>query len=184
MISQTAEYALRAAACLGRAAGEPMTTQAIAAETRVPVGYLAKVLQALGRAGIVAGRRGLHGGYALARPAAELTALEVINAVDPLRRIACCPLGLPEHAGRLCPLHERLDAAIALLEAHFTATTIDDLLAQADDASGSSWTATEQSPGIAAPRLDLSSLRHGHVPPSGRVAKEPDKDGVKGRYGR
>jgi Rrf2 family protein len=171
MISLTAEYALRAAICLGLASGDPMATHAIAAQTRVPAGYLAKVLRMLARDGIVAVLRGAQGGYALARPPAELTALEVVNAVDPVRRIACCPLGLPEHAGRLCPLHERLDAGIALLESHLAATSIAALLTHAGDASGSSWTATEQSPGISAPRLHLSGLRRGHVPPAGRVAR-------------
>jgi len=51
MISRTAEYALRAVIVLGSSPGSPLTTQQIAARTRVPSGYLSKVLQALGRAG-------------------------------------------------------------------------------------------------------------------------------------
>ena len=65
MISQTAEYALRAIVYL---AGQelPQTTQQIAATTRVPAGYLSKVLQALARGGLVHSQRGLHGGFTLA----------------------------------------------------------------------------------------------------------------------
>lgn len=128
MISQTAEYALRSMVYLGSQIGQPVTTQRIAAATRVPVGYLSKVLQALGRAGLVDAQRGLKGGYALARPVDKLTILEVINAVDPLERITCCPLGLPAHGGRLCSLHRRLDEALGLIESLYAKTTIEQLL--------------------------------------------------------
>jgi Rrf2 family protein len=130
VISQTAEYALRAVVFLGGQDGRPATTQRIAADTRVPVGYLAKVLQALGKAGLVDAQRGLHGGYVLARPLAELTVLDVINAVDPLRRIDHCPLGLAEHTGILCSLHRRLEEGFALIEAFFEQTTVGQLLVE------------------------------------------------------
>jgi Rrf2 family protein len=94
----------------------------------VPVGYLSKVLQALGRAGLVDAQRGLRGGYVLARPVDELTVLEVINSVDPLQRITACPLGLVGHGGTLCALHGRLDEGIAMLESLFQGTTIEQLL--------------------------------------------------------
>src|SRR5438067_9463549 len=124
MISQTAEYALRAVVCLGTEGARPLTTQAIADRARVPAGYLAKVLQSLGRAGIVGSQRGLRGGFVLARTLDELTVLDVINAVDPLKRIKRCPLGLAAHGQRLCPLHQRLDEGIALVESLFEGTTI------------------------------------------------------------
>lgn len=133
MISQTAEYALRAAICLGGQNDTALTTQQIAKATKVPAGYLSKVLQALGRAGLVESQRGLHGGFTLARPAEELTVLEVINAVDPLERIDKCPLGLTAHAGQLCPLHKRLDEAIELVEKAFGQSTIAELLTTPTD---------------------------------------------------
>ena len=129
MISQSAEYALRAAICLaGRK--EALASQQIAAATKVPAGYLSKVLQALGRAGVVDSQRGLHGGFTLARSAEELTVLEVINAVDPMKRIDKCPLGLQSHGVRLCPLHKRLDDAMGLVEQAFASSTIAELLAE------------------------------------------------------
>ena len=51
MFSQTAEYALRAVACLARESGGAMTTRQIADAVRVPAGYLSKILQALARGG-------------------------------------------------------------------------------------------------------------------------------------
>jgi Rrf2 family transcriptional regulator, nitric oxide-sensitive transcriptional repressor len=130
MISQTAEYALRAVIVLGSHPDGSLTTQQIAARTRVPAGYLSKVLQALGRGGLVEAQRGLGGGYVLTRPLEELSVLDVINAVDPLKRIDRCPLGLPDHEGRMCSLHQRLDQGIALVESLFGRTTIGQLLAE------------------------------------------------------
>ncbi len=130
MISQTAEYALRAVAFLGSQVGQPVTTQRIAVVTHVPAGYLSKVLQLLGKAGLVGAQRGLRGGYVLARPLDELTVLDVINAVDPLERIVRCPLGLAAHQGHLCPLHRRIDEGIALIESLFRQTTVAQLLSE------------------------------------------------------
>ncbi|QEH34255.1 transcriptional repressor NsrR [Aquisphaera giovannonii] len=131
MISQTAEYALRAVVLLGNSAGEPLTTQQIARASRVPGGYLSKVLQSLGRAGLVEARRGLHGGYVLTKGLDELSVYDVVNSVDPLQRIHRCPLRLASHAGKLCPLHQRLDDAVAMLEEYFKQTTIGSLLKHA-----------------------------------------------------
>jgi Rrf2 family protein len=128
MISQTAEYALRSVVVLGSSDGTPLTTRQIAEQTRVPSGYLSKVLQALGRAGLVQAQRGLYGGFVLARALDELTILDVINAVDPLERIDHCPLGLAAHRARLCALHRRLDEGIAQIEELFAGTTIKQLL--------------------------------------------------------
>lgn len=129
MISQTAEYALRAIVYLADQSDAPQTTQQIAEITRVPSGYLAKVMQQLSRAGLVRAQRGLHGGFTLAIPAKELTVLDVVQAVDPLRRIAHCPLGIVGHQS-LCPLHRRLDNAVAMVEKALGASTIAELLAE------------------------------------------------------
>ena len=94
MISQTAEYALCAVVVLGNQSGSPMTTQDMARVTQVPGGYLSKVLQALGRAGLVQARRGLGGGYVLSHALDQLTVYDIVHAVDPLRRINSCPLKL------------------------------------------------------------------------------------------
>ena len=128
MISRTAEYALRAVLMLGSNLGRPQTTQKIAEQTQVPSGYLSKVLQALGRAGLVEAQRGLYGGFVLSRPLDELTILDVINAVDPLKRIERCPLGIATHGNRLCSLHRRIDQGIAQIEGIYGATTVAQLL--------------------------------------------------------
>jgi Rrf2 family protein len=129
MFSQTVEYALRAVVYLaGR--GEVLSgVPAIAAATKVHPPYLAKVLQGLARSGLVTSRRGLGGGFALARPAAALTIWDVVDAVEPIRRIRTCPLGLESHREQLCPLHKKMDDALALIEQAFKSTTLADVLA-------------------------------------------------------
>jgi Rrf2 family protein len=130
VISRTAEYALRAVVHL--AAGEDesasQTVGQIAAGTRVPAGYLAKVLQRLSRSGLIASQRGLGGGFRLTKTSHQTSIYEVIQAVDPIERIRDCPLGLDAHGTNLCPLHKRLDDATALIEEQFRATTIAELI--------------------------------------------------------
>jgi Rrf2 family protein len=89
---------------------------------------LAKVMQSLGRAQLVNSQRGLNGGFTLARDAQALSVLEVINAVDPIHRFPECPLGIPSHGRRLCPLHYRLDEAAAMVEQSFANTMVAEML--------------------------------------------------------
>ncbi|RMF45238.1 MAG: Rrf2 family transcriptional regulator [Planctomycetota bacterium] len=129
MISQTVEYALRAMVHLSYVAPDHCSTDTLAGVTRVPRAYLAKVLQELRKAGLVQSQRGIGGGVRLARPATAITILEVVNAVEPIQRIHTCPLGLPSHGRRLCPLHGKLDAALATVESSFSSTTLADIVA-------------------------------------------------------
>jgi Rrf2 family transcriptional regulator, nitric oxide-sensitive transcriptional repressor len=131
-ISQTAEYALRAVVWLARQSNRSLGTHDIAEATHVPPGYLSKVLQGLSRVGLVSSRPGRAGGFVLSRSPSEISVLDVINATDPIERIRVCPLGLAAHSGDLCPLHRRLDAAIALMEKAFADTSIAELLHEAD----------------------------------------------------
>jgi len=127
MFSQTTQYALRAIVTLAGSADRVLTTTEIAERTQVPAGYLSKVLQNLVRAGLITAVRGLRGGYRLSRPADSICMLEVVNAVQPLGRIHTCPLGLPEHTS-LCPLHQRIDDAVASIEHQLEKTTLHELI--------------------------------------------------------
>ena len=128
MFSQTLEYALRAVVCLAQQDPKPLTTLHISALTHVPSGYLSKVLQSLGKAQIVSACRGIGGGYKLSIPPGQLTILQVVDAIDPLKRIDCCPLRLQSHGSDLCPLHHRMDRVLQDAQETFAATTIADLL--------------------------------------------------------
>ncbi len=131
MFSQTHEYALRAVTWLAQHANDgPAGHLLIAADTSVPASYLSKVLQLLVRAGILTSRRGAGGGFQLARSPDDLTVLEVVNAVDPIRRIDGCPLGLQSHQNKLCPMHHRLDSALELVEVALSNSTIREVMAE------------------------------------------------------
>lgn len=133
MISQTVEYALRAVVQLAYVAPQSSTTGELAKVTKVPPAYLSKVLQSLARAGIVLSQRGSGGGISLAVNPKKLTILEVVNAVDPVQRIRTCPLGLASHGVKLCPLHRRMDAALAQVEQAFQNTTLAEVIAEPGD---------------------------------------------------
>jgi Rrf2 family protein len=127
MFSQTVEYALRAMNHLALIAPRPLTSDAIAEQTLVPRQYLAKVMRGLVTGGLVHSQRGRRGGFALAHPPDSIAILDIVDAVDPVRRIERCPLGNPAHMD-LCPLHARLDHTIALIRASLGETTLADLL--------------------------------------------------------
>lgn len=128
MFSQTAEYALRAVVWLGNRPDGSLTSQQIADAAHIPPRYASKVLQALGRAGLVHSQRGLHGGFWLAREPAQLSVLDVIIAVDPIRRAAHIG-GNGDPAGRsLEHLNKKLDQAVDLVEKLLAETTIADLV--------------------------------------------------------
>jgi len=131
-LSQTAEYALRAAVWLAQHQGEPQTTQQIADGTKVSVSYLPKVLKPLARAGILTSQRGVNGGYSLDRKSADVSVLDVVACVDTVQRIRRCPLGISGHADALCALHAFLDASLAESERRFRDASIESLVRPQD----------------------------------------------------
>lgn len=130
MISKTADYALRVVAWLAARAPNPQISKDIAEGTRVPAAYLMKVIQGLGRAGLIDTKRGRHGGgVTLAVSPEQITILDVVQAVDPPQRIKECPLGPGYHGTDLCPLHRRLDDAMESVERALGQSTLAEILA-------------------------------------------------------
>jgi len=81
----------------------------IAEAYHIPPQLLAKILQVLAKAGLLVSHAGTHGGYSLARPATEITAFEVIRAIDgPLFITSCITIhGACDLAGH-CTIKEPL----------------------------------------------------------------------------
>lgn len=128
LLSDASEYALRAVTWLAQDASRPEKVRDIAEATHAAPGYLVKVLQSLAKAGILSAQRGTRGGFVLIRDPAQLSVWDVISAVDPVERIQQCPLHLDSHRERLCPMHQRIDQALAMVEAAFRSSTIADML--------------------------------------------------------
>ena len=83
MFSTKAEYGVRVMAHLaGRDGAEPVALGTIASAEGLPLAYLEHLMARLRRAGLVASRRGSHGGYSLARPAEAISMAEVVEALE------------------------------------------------------------------------------------------------------
>ena len=104
----TVRYALAACVCLARHDGTRMTSKAIAEATGIPPAFLAKVLRQLGRAQLIEGERGHHGGYCLVRAPEEVVLADVVDAVDGgPDRSSVCAMGDREcDEARPCAMHE------------------------------------------------------------------------------
>ncbi len=90
-ISRKIDYGLRAMIFLaGRPQGDLMPFRDIAKRIEVPEDFLAKILKTLADAGLLVSQRGSGGGYALAKPAGEISFLEVIEAVEGPVRVNVC----------------------------------------------------------------------------------------------
>ena len=98
--SEAASLAVHGVLLLAASGGEHRTVRSLAEAVGASEAHLAKVVQRLGKAGILSCTRGPRGGVFLARPAGEITLLEVYEAVEgPLDRGGCvlgrsaCPFG-------------------------------------------------------------------------------------------
>jgi len=98
-ITKQADYALRAVLYLARIDdGSKASTKDIAETQHIPPSFLAKIVSQLSIAGLIQTARGARGGVALARPAEQVSILDVIEAIDG-------PMLLNECTGnpRICP---------------------------------------------------------------------------------
>ncbi|MCW5695110.1 MAG: Rrf2 family transcriptional regulator [Bauldia sp.] len=90
MLSNRGKYGLKALAHLAGAEGHLVTGAEIARVDNIPKKFLDAILNDLKRAGLIHAQKGPRGGYALARPASEITAGEAIRVIDgALAPIAC-----------------------------------------------------------------------------------------------
>lgn len=108
-ITRQADYALRAMMFLARLApNQRAATSQIAEEQQIPPSFLAKIISQLSIAGFIHTSRGARGGVTLARPAAEISILEVVEAIDGPISVNECTLssaGCPFIKAN-CPLHD------------------------------------------------------------------------------
>lgn len=137
MIPATGDYALRVAAYLAAQGGESRTSRDIAEATGVPSGYLNRVMTGLGRAGIVHSQRGLHGGYRLTAHPSQLTAQQVVTAVQPAaRRSRSQPQDQPAVDEIMMAVARLLDRIDASADQLLASTTLEELAGQRGRAAG------------------------------------------------
>lgn len=107
-ITRRADYAVRTMLDVARlGAGAVALTGEVAARQGIPAPFLAKIVLALTRSGLLRSYRGSGGGIALAKSADQITLLEVVEAVDGPMVMNRCVLW-PEECGRSgsCPVHQ------------------------------------------------------------------------------
>ena len=118
MLSQKARYALRALVELARTGPQGQLTSAeIALRADAPRKFLEAILLEMARRSIIISRRGKLGGYALARPAAEISFAEVIRAIDGPLALAPCVSRTAFRKCHDCPSLEDCAIRGALLKA-------------------------------------------------------------------
>lgn len=107
-ISAKIDYAVRAGAEL--AAADPaawLNAERIGSAQGIPTAYLLNILSVLRTHGIAESRRGVDGGYRLARPAAEISVADIIRAIDgPLANIAGSRVEDVSYQGAAAPLRD------------------------------------------------------------------------------
>jgi FeS assembly SUF system regulator len=91
-ISKLADYGIVLLTTMANAdeTEEPFNARDLSEETRLPLPMVSKVLKALAREGLLDSHRGVKGGYTLAKPAAEINAVEIISALDGPIAITSC----------------------------------------------------------------------------------------------
>ena len=130
-ISAKADYAVRAAAELAAApSGRLVKGEELARAQGIPLEFLENILRAMRVAGIVVAQRGVDGGYALARPAAEITLAEVVDAVEgPLAGMQRTPLEDLDYPGVASRLVDVWIAMRESMRAVLESVTLADLAA-------------------------------------------------------
>jgi Rrf2 family protein len=100
------DYAIRALIFIENADAPPVKANAVGKAMGIPTGFLQQVLRELLGAGIVTSRPGPSGGFTLARPADQITVLQIVEAMEgPLRTSECALRGGPCHWDDVCALH-------------------------------------------------------------------------------
>lgn len=132
-ISKKAEYALRALVAIGRQPGRSWPIQELATGENIPIKFLEQILLSLRRAGILASKRGVGGGYTMVRMPAEISLGEVVTIFDgSTAPVACAaekpsePCSCPDQ--RTCPLRLVMKNVRKQMNALFAGVTIETML--------------------------------------------------------
>jgi len=93
-VTKLTDYATVVLTALAAQPDAVLSAAGLAEQAGLEVPTVAKILKPLAQAGLVSGFRGINGGYRLARPASQITLIDIVEAMEG-------PLGMTE-----CSLHE------------------------------------------------------------------------------
>jgi len=109
LFSRQCEYALQAVMYLAlKPEGERTSIKELTRKINIPYHFLAKILQDLTYKGLLISQKGPTGGFALAKPAKDVTLFQIVEAIDGTDVTSKCVLGFPECSGKNpCAVHEK-----------------------------------------------------------------------------
>ncbi|MDP3984594.1 MAG: Rrf2 family transcriptional regulator [Acidimicrobiia bacterium] len=130
-LGRRGDYAVRAMISIARhPVGKRRKTRQITDEMDLPEGYATQILASLARGGLLDATAGRDGGYSLARPAAEISVLDVVELAEgPITIDECVLRGGPCDWVRGCPIHATWSEAQQAFTARLAATSLFDLAA-------------------------------------------------------
>lgn len=127
-LSRTAGYAILALSCLVDAGGRWVLVREIASRVKLPAPYLAKILHALAKMGVVKAKRGYRGGFMLARPAEKISIEEIVEVIEGHGWLDGCMLGFTQCTDeRACPAHALCKAERATIKTFLFRLTLKDV---------------------------------------------------------
>jgi Rrf2 family protein len=131
IFSSSTEYAIRGLSELAcRNAEGPVMLDELVAGTDLPRDFLAKVFQKLVHGGVLRSAKGRGGGFALARPAHEITLMNIVEAIDGPQIFDRCVVGLEKCNDQMpCPQHDLYKPIRQRLKDYMLTTTLADLAA-------------------------------------------------------
>lgn len=117
---------------LTQMANEPdkrVTAPQLSEESNVPAPTVAKVLKALAKEGVLASQRGVNGGYRLARPAGDISMLEVIRALEGPISLTACVDGAEGDCNveLLCPVRGNWDRVNTAIRSALADVSLEDM---------------------------------------------------------
>jgi Rrf2 family protein len=129
-ITRQADYALRAVRDVAKLSeGERLPTAVIAERQKIPLPFLAKIVSQLAVKGILEATRGASGGVSLARPAGNITLLEVIEAIDgPMTLNRCTRDPNACEFSEECPLYDIFNETQQMLAQRLGSVTFADVI--------------------------------------------------------
>jgi Rrf2 family protein len=129
IFSNTTEYAIRGLSELaGRSTGSTMLLDQLVAGTNLPRDFMAKIFQRLVRAKLLTSAKGRGGGFALARPAHEITLMDIVEAIEGAKPLDGCVVGLERCTDDMpCPQHDLYKPIRQRLKDYMHTTTLADL---------------------------------------------------------
>lgn len=128
-LSREGEYAIKGMLALaGVSPRRALMLHEVAAQNSLPPGFLSKIFQKLSRHGLVQSHRGVGRGYTLARPAAEVTVRQILEAIEgPDLFDRCMFARQPCGEGTQCPLHPYWSRARREIAEMYDRVTLADL---------------------------------------------------------